>query len=163
MKKILLVSILIIPLMLITGQTGNAVEPPNCQHGFTIIGPPIVGTFVVDLMSVNPPGSPFLYTLSAEFNGCCADCFSQCKASCNVKFKFTFGLNLLPEEIPLTFVQNQNLPGFGPKNCNPAVGGFELKDLVIHDILTFEKKDIDRDGVNELVANVVMYYWQCNP
>jgi hypothetical protein len=69
----------------------------------------------------------------------------------------------LPEQITRQDFLYLNIPGFGPKNCNPVVDGTELKDWVIETILNFENQtDINGDGKNDLVADVVMYYWVCN-
>jgi hypothetical protein len=161
MKKILLVSILLIPLMLMTNQIAySGVEPPDCgANGWTLIGPPVVGTWVVDFVGYLN-GSP---SLLFEFKGCCADCFENCKASCNVRIKWTDNiLGIMPEEIRFEDVNNYNIAGRGPKNCNPIVNGTELKDLVVTTFLKFDNQsDIDGDGVIELVTEVVMYYWVC--
>ena len=159
-KKILLVSIVLISLMFITSQIAFASEPPPCNNGYTILGPPVVGTWVLDYISGSGP-----YTLNATFKGCCANCFGDCKASCNIRIEFPlYDMVYLPEQIPITFLENLNVAGWGPKNCNPIVGGLELKDLIIKTILKFDNQtDIDHDGKKELVADVVMFYWTCNP
>ena len=161
MKKIVMVSILLISFILIAPQICFCNEPPVCDYGWTIIGPPVVGTWVVDYVGlVN--GLP---NLSFQFSGCCADCFGNCKPSCNVKMKWTDStLGVMPKDIRLLDIQDYSIGNMAPKNCNPIVEGTELKDLVVTTILKFDNEtDIDGDGVIELVAQVVMYYWVCNP
>jgi len=161
MKKILMVSILLISFILIVPQISFCNEPPGCgANDWTIIGPPVVGTWVVDYLGdVN--GIP---NLSFKFSGCCADCFDKCTTS-KVKIEWTdSALGLMPEGISQENIQDYNIPGRGTKKCNPIVNGIELKDLVVHTILKFDNQtDIDGDGIKELVAEVVMYYWVCNP
>jgi hypothetical protein len=157
MKKILLVSILLIPLMLITTPMTYAGEPPPCgTSGWILMGPPVVGTLVIDYKS----GADPYITNSYDFSGCCADCFGRCNSSCNVRIYFEKTLNVLPEEITAGQLLNYNVTARGPKNCFSKQGG---EDLVIMNVLKLDYKDIDRDGMLEAVADIVMFYWQCNP
>jgi hypothetical protein len=66
--------------------------------------------------------------------------------------------NTLPQDIELDDLQNFNVAGWGPKGCYSKRGG---EDLVITHILNYELKDKDNDGIYEVYADVVMFYWQC--
>jgi hypothetical protein len=158
MKKIVMVSILLISFIMIAPQICFCNEPPSCPLGWTIIGPPVVGTWVVDYVSGAYPN----YNLSFKFKGCCANCFDGGKTS-KVNIEWLDTLPVMPEEIELEVIQDYSIPGRGPGKCNPIVEGTELKDLVVTTILKFDNQtDIDGDGYKELVADVVMYYWVCN-
>jgi hypothetical protein len=159
MKKTSLVSILLISLMAITIPVGYAGEPPPCSNGYALIGPPVVGTVVIKYLSGTDP----YYLLSYVFKGCCADCFQGSSGgSCSkATIQFEKTLNILPEDFLPEYIQNYNVIGFGPKRCYSKNGG---EDLVVTEILKFDNTtDIDGDGKIEAVADIVMFYWQCNP
>jgi hypothetical protein len=156
MKKILLVGVLLTALMFITTPIASAGEPPPCGGPWTLLGPPVVGTLVIKYVGTDGVNN----ILSFKFKGCCADCFKRCEEpSCDVIIKFEKPLyNTLPEDITEVDLQNYNVPGWGPKGCFSRKGG---EDLVVTNILKYEIKDKDGDGINEVFADIVMFYWQC--
>lgn len=159
MKKSLLVEASFIILMLVIAPIASAGEPPTgCTNGYYIIGPPIVATLVVNYVSGEGP-----YELKGTFRGCCAQCFDDCRAF-NVKFEVPFDNSpYLPEQYTEGSLQYLNVGAWGPKNCNPEnESGEPIVTLIIETILKFDNtRDIDGDGWKELVADVVMYYWDC--
>ena len=158
MKKILLVSVLLTALMLITTPIASAGEPPSCggPGTWTLLGPPVVGTLVIKLVGIDPPNN----ILSFKFKGCCADCFKRCEEPlCDVIIKLEAPFyGITPDNFDPESLQNFNLIGWGPKGCFSRKGG---EDLVITNILKFQIKDIDKDGVNEALADIVAYFWEC--
>jgi hypothetical protein len=159
MKKILLVGILLTALMFTTIPIASAGEPPSCGGPGTwnLLGPPVVGTLVIKLVSIGDPYN----ILSFKFKGCCADCFKRCvEPSCDVIIKIEAPFAFTPDNFHPEWLQDYNLVGWGPKGCFSRKGG---EDLVITNILKYEVKDTNGDGINEAFADIVMYYWECKP
>ena len=137
--KVLLLTLLL-SISLIVGITSNGYarpEPP--QEGEYLAGPPIVGRLTLKLVSCIPSdctGDSGILKVSAKFSGCCADCFTACKNSCNVKFEITDPLNLLEIpvsdnygdgklnllDVPASFFEWFRLTGWGPKGCHSKNG-----------------------------------------
>ncbi len=155
MKKTLIVDLLLIPLMVIAIPIVYGVEPPP-NYCYTYVGPPVIGTLVYDQYGDCDDWPYCNYNWS--FTGCCGDCFGACKASCNVK-----AASPLPQDFDLSSpanLINQTAPGWGPKNCNPKVNGVELNSLILDTVLKFEWKNVDRDTEDELVVDLVAYYYK---
>ena len=123
MKKILLGTMLILSMLFVVTPFASAGEPPSCG-GWTLIGPPLVGTWVIAYVS--GPDENGLYTLSFKFSGCCADCLEgKCNAN-KVSIEWTDTLMKAPGDISEGDVQNYNVQGIISKKCNPMI---ILKDV----------------------------------
>jgi hypothetical protein len=157
MKKMLLVIGLLFSLMVMAPQVCFCNEPP--PGTWTIIGPPLVGTWIVDYVSGPVDG---LYTYSFKFTGCCAVCFDGACHANKVSKEWTDTSTYAISEFTQEMFQDYNVQGIVSKKCNPidATTGVEHQDAVVYTILTFGMSDIDGDGVDELVGDVVMYYWK---
>jgi len=150
--------------------------------GTMLTGPPIVGTLTLDPVSEPAPVclaldgngncTKLLIFVNYKFTGCCAECSeSLCKPACNIKMpKFEPFANYA-EGIIVT--ETDNIPGLTlgdatpsaiedyymanllwlGKNCHPT-----SKDILIEKVLTMTTKDIDNDGMAELLANIVVLY-----
>jgi hypothetical protein len=135
MKKILLVSVLIITLMLITVPIASANEPPP---GFTIGGPALIGTLIVEYQYY---GEPYYY-MTVTFRGWCKTEYVK-KKYCD--FPFLTGLDEITRESMLNYVWSLE----GPPDCNSECGG---EDIIITRVLKFKKTG------GKIVADVVFRF-----
>ncbi len=127
MKKILLVSILIIPLMLITAAIGYAAEPP--PPGYTIGGPSVVGTLTLQNLRDDAGNETGLITVT--FRGFCKVEY--------VKMKLCYFYLPVDSFASITkdMLLNYVLQGEGPPDCYSGCGG---EDIIITKVLLFRKK-----------------------
>jgi len=165
LNKVMLVTILLF-VCLILGTSTNVFARGEGGGGLTLSGPPLVGTLTLDMVSsvcedTDAFGNCTLYTVSvsANFSGCCADCFEACKNSCNIRAKgvpLTLHLSspdlstLTKDIMEGTIMKNQ-----APKGCYSQTGG---ETIILQDVITFRLTDIDNDGQMELVAKVIFLY-----
>jgi hypothetical protein len=125
MKKILLVSILLIPLMLIVVPIGYAGNPPPPGPDEKFVGPAIVGT-----IQIQPGGS--LGGFTATFSG-------QCRGTDFSIGPFDFGASF--DSVTPEILEGQTLGYAGdqiPLNCAPSKGGFDT-EVRIFNVTDFKK------------------------
>jgi hypothetical protein len=149
MKKIFLMVILLIPLVLVLPQMGNAGDP--VPPGSVLCGPPVVGTLTIDLLGPSPGG----YSYMAEISACCADCFDKCRASCNFRITRPFESSTSLEDLKAFALQNFHV-GNSPKQCFSREGGELL--MIVH-LSEFVKSDLNNDGYfDRATAKVILFY-----
>jgi hypothetical protein len=149
--------------------------------GTMLAGPPVVGTLILDPVSDPAPmclaydGSgactKLMIFVNYKFSGCCADCSdASCKPSCNMKMNkfepfaaYTEGIvvtehdgvagltlaDATPADLETYYMANVD---WLSKNCNSS------SDIMIEKVWKLTAADIDNDGVQELLANIIVLY-----
>jgi len=172
-------------LLMINGiAIGASHEQPACTEQ---AGPPIVGTLILDPVSdpiplcvaSGPSGCiKKIIFVNFKFSGCCAECSAaSCKPACNVnmnKFEpfaeYFDGIEVTEHDgvpgLTLADAVPAALEGYHtgnvlwiPKNCQPP-GQFDtlVKNIGIATVWKMTPKDIDNDGVQELLAETIVLF-----
>jgi hypothetical protein len=79
-----------------------------------------------------------------------------------VSIQWTDTSSLALYEFTQDMFQDYNVSGIVSKKCNPinVDTGVAYQNAVVYTFLTFGMIDIDGDGEDELVSEVVMYYYK---